>query len=400
MNVRRSQFLLATAQAVYTASVQLAVALSTVTFVLVSGFDALLGIGPAVFLASQAVAALPAGRLMDRAGRVPVLAGGFALGAAGAAVTALGVHLGRGSVVVAGFVVLGFGNGTVRLLRTAASDLVPPERRARGLAVVLVGSVAGALLGPFVFMPLFQGKAVVASSLVVPWLASGGLMLLGLAIVLLVRPDPKRVAEELGTGLEPGPAAPLAELVRRPGAIPALVGAVASFGVMTSVMNLTGYVVVHERGHAESAVFPIIAAHVFGMYGLVLLVAPLIDRVGRNRSLAGGLAAMAISAATLLEVTTVQATAVALFGLGLGWNVAFVAATAELADLTSPAERGKLLGFNDLVSSLLGAGLALLGGYAIASLGVAALALGGAAFAALPALWIAGGARRLAPAVP
>ena len=51
-------------------------------------------------------------------------------------------------------------------------------------------------------------------------------------------------------------------------------------------------------------------------------------------------------------------------------------------------ERGKLLGFNDLLAGLTGAGLALLGGLALTALGVASLALGGAALVAAPALWI------------
>ena len=64
------------------------------------------------------------------------------------------------------------------------------------------------------------------------------------------------------------------------------------------------------------------------------------------------------------------ATALALFGLGLGWNLSFVAATAQLADCTMPWERGKLLGFNDLLSGMTGASLALLGGYALTVIGV------------------------------
>ena len=81
-------------------------------------------------------------------------------------------------------------------------------------------------------------------------------------------------------------------------------------------------------------------------------------------------------------------TGVLLFGLGLGWNVSFVAATAQLADRSSPAERGKLLGFNDLCASLLGAGLALLGGVVLDLLGVTALAFGAAAIVAAPILWL------------
>ncbi len=138
--------------------------------------------------------------------------------------------------------------------------------------------------------------------------------------------------------------------------IPALLAAQASFAVMVAVMTLTGAVVVDHHGHAGHHVFPIIGAHVVGMYALVIVVGDAIDRIGRTRSLAGGLALMAVSVISLLWIESVFATAVALFGLGLGWNFSFVAATAELADSTHASERGRLLGFNDLLSGATGAG--------------------------------------------
>ena len=138
-------------------------------------------------------------------------------------------------------------------------------------------------------------------------------------------------------------------MLRRPGVRPAMLAALASFGVMVSVMNLSGYVVVEHHHHHQGDVFPIIGAHVFGMYALVLVVGALIDRIGRTPALAGGLLVMAASTIGLLWVESVVATAVLLFGLGVGWNLSFVAATAQLADLTSAAERGRLLGFNDLL---------------------------------------------------
>jgi len=157
---------------------------------------------------------------------------------------------------------------------------------------------------------------------------------------------------------------------------------------MVSVMNLTGYVVVTEHGHEQKDVFPIIGAHVLGMYALVLFVGPVIDRIGRTPALAGGLLVMGASAISLLWVESVWATAVVLFGLGIGWNLSFVAATAQLADSAAPWERGKLLGFNDLLAGLTGAALALLGGLALSAIGVAALAIGGTALVVAPALWI------------
>ena len=69
--------------AIYSAVLQLVAAVSSITFVLVTGIEGLLGLGPAIFLVASASAAIPAGRLMDRIGRRPVIAGGYLLAAVG-----------------------------------------------------------------------------------------------------------------------------------------------------------------------------------------------------------------------------------------------------------------------------------------------------------------------------
>jgi MFS family permease len=385
--IRRNTILLAAVMAVNSALLQLVAAVASLTFVLVTGFESLLGLGPAIFLTASALTAVPAGRSMDRFGRVPVIAAGFALGAVGCWLTALGTWADSGLAVIAGFALIGSSAGISLLVRTAAGDMYPPSRRARGIAYVLVGAVFGAILGPAVFSPIFAGQdELKASVLTLPWLASGVLSLVAMGLALCVRPDPKRIGELIAGDQQgtPVPAAPLREIVRRPGVIPALLAGFASMGVMVSVMNLTGYVVVDHREHAQHLIFPIIGAHVLGMYALVLFVGAFIDRIGRTSALAGGLFLMAVSCAGIQFFEGVVMTGVLLFGLGLGWNLSFVAATAQLADRTAPAERGKLLGFNDLGSALLGAGLALLGGAVLEALGVAALALGAAAIVLLP----------------
>jgi MFS family permease len=388
LHIRRNTVLLAATLAVNSAVLQLVAAVASLTFVLVTGVEGLLGLGPAIVLAASGLTALPAGRLMDRIGRKPVIAAGFVLGALGCMLAAIATNSGSVVALIAGFALIGAASGTALLVRTAAGDLYPPERRARGISYVLFGSVFGAILGPAVFAPMFAGKHVEADALTVPWLVAAGISVGALGIVLNVRPDPKRIAELLGTaGEEPEPAAPLREIVRRPGVIPAMVAALASFGVMVSVMNLTGYVVVDHHHHDQADVFPIIGAHVLGMFALVLVVGALVDRIGQTSALAAGLLVMAASCAALLWVSGVIGTAILLFGLGLGWNVSFVAATARLADRTAPAERGKMLGFNDQLAALLGAALALTGGVALDVLGVGALAIGSATIAVLPVLW-------------
>lgn len=387
LNVKRNTILLATALAVNSCLFQLAAAVNSLTFVEITGIEGLLGLGPAVFLVSSGLAALPAGRAMDRFGRVPVIAGGFLVAALGCSLVALATRTDSTTALITGMALTGAAGGVALLARTAAGDMYPPERRARGIAYVLFGAVFGAILGPAIFAPLFAGKEVAAESLTVPWLAAAGLALVACAISLFIRPDPKRIAELIGSHRDepqPAAAAPLREILRRPGVFPALLAALASFAVMVSVMNLTGYVVVQHHDHAQEDVFPIIGAHVLGMYALVLFVGPLIDRIGRGVSLWTGLVLMAVSCIGLVWVESVPGTGVLLFGLGLGWNISFVAATAQLADRASPAERGKLLGFSDQLAAFLGATLALLGGVALDALGVTALALGSTLLVLLP----------------
>ena len=386
LNIRRNTALLAATLAINSCLFQLAAAVNSLTFVLITGIRGLLGLGPAIFLASSGLAALPAGRAMDRYGRRPVIVVGFFLAAIGCGLIALATRTESPLQLIAGMCLTGAAGGVALLIRTAAGDMYPPERRARGIAYVVFGSVFGAILGPAVFSPPFAGKHVEADALTVPWLAAGALALLAAGVAMLVRPDPKQIAEALAppsTG-PPEPAAPLSEILRRPGVIPAMLAALASFSVMVSVMNLTGYVVVEHQHHTQQDVFPIIGAHVLGMYALVLFIGPLIDRLGRGTSLWLGLVVMALSCIGLTWFQSVVGTAFLLFGLGLGWSFSFVAATAQLADRAAAAERGKLLGFNDQISALAGAGLALLGGYALDKLGVAALAIGSTVLVLIP----------------
>jgi MFS family permease len=393
--IRRNTFLLAATLTCLSGMVQLVVAVSTITLVLVTGRESILGLGPAIFLACNALAAFPAGHAMDRYGRVPVLALGCVGGIVACCLTALGCAVESAPLVVLGFAIVGASQGTVLLARAAAADLYPPERRARGISLVLFGALFGAALGPLVFRPLLAGKELSADALVVPYLAAAAIMGIGLALVLSIRPDPKRIAEQWHVGEVVPANVPIGQILRRPGVAQALVGAVASFAVMVGVMNLTGYIVVEDHGQHQQDVFTVISAHIVGMYALVLVIGQVIDRLGRRPSIVGGLVLIAASTLGLVWFESVFWTSVALFGLGLGWNVSYVAAAASLADAAAPAERGRLLGFGDLVSAAVGATLALGGGVILSAFGVEALAVLATLMAAIPAVWLA--ARRRAP---
>jgi MFS family permease len=186
-------------------------------------------------------------------------------------------------------------------------------------------------------------------------------------------------------------------ILRRPGVAPALVAAVTSFAVMAGVMNLAGYVAVGHH-HAQGSIFTIISLHIVGMYGLVLVIGDVIERLGRRTSMVTGLGLMAASNAALAWWSSIAGMSVALFGLGLGWCLAYIAATTELVGLAGPVERGRLIGMSDLFSSLFAAVLALAwGGVYSGAGGTVPLALSAAGLAGLAAAWVAGNGVSLLP---
>jgi MFS family permease len=164
-------------------------------------------------------------------------------------------------------------------------------------------------------------------------------------------------------------------------------------------MNLAGYVVV-GHDHEQADVFTVISLHIVGMFGLVLVVGQFVDRIGRQRALIGGLAIMAVSTAMLSWVVRIPGMSLSLFLLGLGWSISYVAASAELVTLARPVERGRLVGFTDLVAGLTAAGVALLGGVAYSEWGVVALSVATTAAVVVPALAIVLTRRRPAAPVP
>lgn len=372
------------------AMAQLVLAMAAITFAAISGSKALAGIGPAIYIFASSFSAMAGGKIMDRIGRLPVLMTGFGIGALGALVTALGV--GRFSLfwLIIGFVLFGFAMGIGSLARVAAADMYQPEKRAWSIALVMFGAVFGAILGPLVFSPLY--KNIGATLPLTPWYMAAGFMLLGLLLIALVRPDPQRIAEmilpkksHLVGGMA---AAPLGEILHRPGVITALLVIFISNAVMTSLMSMTGFLMI-QQGYSQQNIFPVFTVHMLGMFALMLPVGKFIEKVGRPRSMITGLTLLALSVlAMLLIKNNMIWSMAALFGLGLGWSISFIAANAELANITTARERGALMGFSDLTVGLSGAVLTLISGIIMAKIGFTSLSIVAAVLALAPILSI------------
>jgi MFS family permease len=89
--------------------------------------------------------------------------------------------------------------------------------------------------------------------------------------------------------------------------------------------------------------------HVIAMYAPSFFTGRLITRYGTNRVAAAGLALLSGSIAAGLMGTEVTHFWLSLILLGLGWNFAFLGASAMVLECHTPAERNRVQSLNDFI---------------------------------------------------
>jgi MFS family permease len=105
-------------------------------------------------------------------------------------------------------------------------------------------------------------------------------------------------------------------------------------------------------------------------------IKPGVEAIGAKLRIAGSL---------LAPVSLMTAwLALALFLVGLGWNLCYIAGSSLLSDALAPAERSRVQGANELVINLASAVSSLGSGFILAYAGFTALAGVGAALALIP----------------
>ncbi len=273
--------------------------------------------------------------------------------------------------------VFGAGLGASMLGRVAAADMVEPARRGRVVGTVVAAGTIGAVAGA----PLVAAIEKATGSDVLPWLMIPAFEVVGIAVVLMLRPDPRSlaVARPPTTAMsEPDRARTLRELL----AIPPLRAAIAAIGIaqaaMVAVMGATP-VAIDNHGGGPLAIAVVISLHIAGMYALGPVIGTALDRYGRRPGLLVGCVVTALGAVLGGFSEAVPLVAIGMILVGLGWAACFLGATAVISDLTTAAERGGALGFSDLFTSLTAAAGALAAGFVLetSGLGVVGLVMAG-----------------------
>jgi MFS family permease len=371
-----------------------AVTVATIVAQRLAGSTAWSGAPGAAVVLGAAAGAIVLSQVMVRRGRRIGLAAGYATGVFGALVATAGIILVSLPILLIGTVLIGFGNSSNQLSRYVAADLFPGARRGTALSTVVWGATVGAVIGPNLAAP----ASALAVSFGLPDLAGAYLvpvLFVGTATILTLvalRPDPYALADVSSRHdqqAERDTATTLRDVLRRPNVPVAMVALVTVQVVMVLIMTMTPlHMTAHH--HDLAAIGIVISGHTFGMFGLSPVSGRLTDRFGSVPVILSGLVVSA-GASILAATAPPEGGAIlflALFLLGYGWNLGYVAGSALLTRDLGLAERTKVQGLTDALIWSSAAAASLGSGIVVAAASYATLGLLGAGLVVVPMLLV------------
>lgn len=345
---RRLMTTLFSAQSIYNAAQIIAFTPLPLAAVYLTGGEAAAGLPSTITLAGRALIAYPIGWLMGKLGRRLGITLGWSLSIAGALLCATALLRGSFPLFLVGALINGFGRGAGEQSRYAAADIVAPDRGARAIGTIVFAGTVGALIGPLLLAP--AERAATARGLVAlagPFFMTAALCFIATVIIFLfLRPEPMGFAQHEHEEHAIVPGRPMRVVF----ADRTVQFAVLALGitqlVMVIIMVITPLHMAHEH-HSTQSVSWVIMAHTLGMFGLSGVTGRLTTRYGPRPVIAAGGIVLAISAVMAPLAGTVPMLALALFLLGLGWNLGYVAGSALLAGAVSVNERGQTQGISE-----------------------------------------------------
>jgi MFS family permease len=339
------------------------------------------GVPSAVLSVGAAFGALAVGAATDRIGRRWGFALGLLVGVLGAGLAAGAIISSTLALFLVGFVLMGVASAAIQLGRFAAAEVHAPENRGRAISNVVIGGTVGAVLGPLLVAP--SGRWALQAGmneLAGPFLVA--LVILALAALATsagLRPDPRDLGREIAhrypeTVAHHGPARSISRILRSPPAFVAVSAMVFSQIVMVMLMAMTGLHMANSQ-HALEDISVVISAHAFGMFAFSFLSGRLTDRWGRGPVILGGAGILVLASLLAPLAAGVIPLSIALFLLGLGWNLCYVAGSTLLSDQLTPAERAKTQATNDMLIGLATAAASLGSGLLFAVEGYTGIAV-------------------------
>jgi MFS family permease len=369
----------------------MSLAVGSIMAAAITGTNTWSGLPVALGALGGAAASWPLARLMNRFGRRPGLALGYVVAVGGAGLGMVAVMRQSFLLFLVGMALFGIANASNMLARYAAADISVGPQRGRAMGLIVWGSTVGSIIGPNLMdLAVRVGAAVGVSAVASPFLIS--LAGYGLAAALtqaLLRPDPLALARlheqpTVARGAGRGRRA-VGEIVREPRVALAFVVLMVGQLVMIATTS-TSTLYLHDQGHSVGTIGVAASLHLGGMYVSSPLSGWLSDRFGRLPMIGVGGVILLIACA-LAGLVPGSAGALVIAGLflnGIGWNLAFVSASALLTDALSPDDRTSTQGLADLCVGVMGFIGSAGGGMILGLWGFGVLNAVGAAMLILP----------------
>jgi predicted MFS family arabinose efflux permease len=341
---RRTALILAATQAIVGSAAVVAISLGALAGQYLLDVDKSLATAPVTgFNVGVAIGAIPAASLIRLLGQRNGFQIGTATTALGGLVATIALVQSNFWLFVAGLVMLGVGGAFVQQFRFAAADNAPPEFKARAISFVLAGGIFTAIIGPQI--------VIFTRDLLAPVMFAGAFAaVIGLAAVGAVLLSFLRVKEKTSThdehAVERGRA--LSEIAMQPQFAIGLLCAVGSYALMSFVMTGAPLAMVGCGFSPDQAAIGI-SWHVMAMFGPSFFTGALISRFGKETIVATGLILLIACAIVALSGIQLWQFWTSLILLGLGWNFAFIGATAMVAGTYRNSEKGKVQGLHDFI---------------------------------------------------
>ena len=296
-----------------------------------------------LFVVGTAVGTVPAAWLMSRIGRARGFACGAAMGLAGTVCAAAAIAVASFLLFCAGAVFVGFATAFSQQYRFAAAESVAPTYAAQAVSVILLGSIAGAILGPEFAV---RGQSWIEG---VPFggtfLAIALCYLLAGVLLLMLR-DVRSQTPMPAAGAA-GEVRPLREMAGRWVFVVPVLGAAVGQGVMVFVMTAAPLAMHVHDGHSLATTAAVVQAHVLAMYLPSLVTGVLIGKFGANRMMLVGTVVLCVMVAVGFLGREVLHYGASMVALGVGWNFLFIGGTTLLAGAHRPRERFRAQAMND-----------------------------------------------------
>jgi len=290
-----------------------------------------------------ALGALPAAMLMRAVGRKRGFMSGALIGIAGLMLAAWALSIHSFWLFALALTISGISGAFVQQYRFAAADEGTASFKARAISWVLVGGIFAAIVGP---------QAVIwTKDLLLPVPFAGaflsGTVLIVVSLGVLACLTPSASAGQTD-GAGQAPARPLAEILRQPRFMVAVLCGTATYSLMSLVMTAAPLAMIGCGFTADESTLGI-QWHVLAMFVPSFFTGRLIARFGKAPIVATGL--VILVACGLLALAGVELFHFwgALILLGIGWNFGFIGATAMVTETYRSEEKGKAQGANDFI---------------------------------------------------